>query len=158
MSHPPSDEIAIDLVDPRAPDALRCLNAYYDELARRFPGGFDVTRSRDPEAADMTPPRGVFLVARSVDRPVACAGLKGQGRWGEVKRVWVSPSTRGMGLATRLMARIETAARDLGMTLLRLDTNSALPEAVAMYRKAGWTEIPRFNDDPYPDVFFEKGL
>ena len=44
------------------------------------------------------------------------------------------------------------------MTLLRLDTNSALPEAVAMYRKAGWTEIPRFNDDPYPDVFFEKGL
>ncbi|MCB2133910.1 MAG: GNAT family N-acetyltransferase, partial [Rhodobacteraceae bacterium] len=80
------------------------------------------------------------------------------GRWGEVKRVWVSPSTRGMGLATRLMARIETAARDLGMTLLRLDTNSALPEAVAMYRKAGWTEIPRFNDDPYPDVFFEKGL
>ncbi|MCB2138262.1 MAG: PadR family transcriptional regulator, partial [Rhodobacteraceae bacterium] len=86
MSHPPSDEIAIDEVDPRATDALRCLNAYYDELARRFPGGFDVTRSRDPEAADMTAPRGVFLVARSVDRPVACAGLKGQGRWGEVKR------------------------------------------------------------------------
>ena len=44
------------------------------------------------------------------------------------------------------------------MTLLRLDTNSALPEAVAMYRKAGWTEIPRFNDDPYPDAFFEKHL
>ncbi|WP_274608816.1 hypothetical protein [Vannielia litorea] len=41
---------------------------------------------------------------------------------------------------------------------MRLDTNSALPEAVAMYRNAGWTEIDRFNDDPYPDHFFEKAL
>jgi len=33
-----------------------------------------------------------------------------------------------------------------------------LPEAAQLYRKAGWTEIPRFNDDPYPDMFFEKKL
>ena len=44
------------------------------------------------------------------------------------------------------------------MGLLRLDTNTALPEALALYRRLGWSEIDRFNDDPYPDAFFEKHL
>ena len=52
----------------------------------------------------------------------------------------------------------ESAARELGIALLRLDTNSALAEAGQLYRRTGWTEIPRFNDDPYPDLFFEKHL
>ena len=52
----------------------------------------------------------------------------------------------------------EHAARELGIALLRLDTNSALAEAGQLYRRTGWTEIPRFNDDPYPDLFFEKHL
>ena len=50
------------------------------------------------------------------------------------------------------------APRGLGIELLRLDTNSALPEAGQLYRSTGWSEIPRFNDDPYPDLFFEKRL
>jgi hypothetical protein len=56
------------------------------------------------------------------------------------------------------MAAAETAARELGIERLRLDTNSALPEAARLYRATGWTEIARFNDDPYPDLFFEKRL
>jgi hypothetical protein len=56
------------------------------------------------------------------------------------------------------MERAETAARELSIKVLRLDTNSALPEAGRLYRSSGWTEIPRFNDDPYPDLFFEKRL
>ena len=158
MSTRPAEPARIDEADPASPDARRCLAAYYAELARRFPGGFDVTLSRDPEAQDMIPPRGVFLLARQGDRPVACAGLKGHGHWGEVKRLWVAPEARGAGLAGRLMARIETAARGLGMALLRLDTNAALPEAAALHRKAGWTAIDRFNDDPYAQLFFEKHL
>ncbi|OYX40945.1 MAG: hypothetical protein B7Z02_17390 [Rhodobacterales bacterium 32-67-9] len=154
----PAPHITIDEADPRGTAARICLAAYYAELARRFPGGFDVALSRDPDATDMVRPKGAFFVASMNGRPVACVGLKGHGQWGEVKRLWVSPSARGQRLATCLMALIETAARDLGMTRLRLDTNSALPEAVALYRAAGWTEIPRFNDDPYPDVFFEKGV
>jgi hypothetical protein len=53
-----------------------------------------------------------------------------------------------------------SAAAELarGIALLRLDTNSALAEAGQLYRRTGWTEIPRFNDDPYPDLFFEKHL
>ncbi|MBV8697741.1 MAG: PadR family transcriptional regulator, partial [Bradyrhizobium sp.] len=64
----------------------------------------------------------------------------------------------GLGLARRLMDAAESAARTLGITVLRLDTNSALPEAGQLYRTSGWREIARFNDDPYPDLFFEKRL
>lgn len=145
--------------DPRAPDAVWCLSEYFAELARRFQRGFDVHLSRDPEATDMIRPKGAFFVAMSDGLPIGCGGLKGHdGAWGEVKRLWVSPSARGLKLATRLMEVIEATAREMKMDILRLDTNSQLPEAVAMYRRLGWTEIDRFNDDPYPDVFFEKRL
>jgi DNA-binding MarR family transcriptional regulator/GNAT superfamily N-acetyltransferase len=153
------DRTVIEQADPRSEPARACLRAYYGELAQRFATGFDVARSRDPDAADMVPPRGGFLLAWSDGVPAGCVGLKGDGGdTAEVKRLWVATTARGQGLSRRLMAAVEDAARDLGVRVLRLDTNSALPEAIALYRKTGWTEIPRFNDDPYPDVFFEKRL
>lgn len=153
------DRTVLEEADPRGEPARACLQAYYDELARRFATGFDVALSRDPDAADMVRPRGTFVLAWSEGLPVGCVGLKGDGGdLAEVKRLWVSPSARGLGLARRLMDAVEDAARQLSIRVLRLDTNSALPEAIALYRKTGWVEIPRFNDDPYPDVFFEKRL
>ena len=153
------DRIAIEEADPTSDPARYCLGEYYAELGRRFERGFDVSLSRDPEARDMIRPRGVFLLAVSDDLPIGCVGLKGSGgEVAEIKRLWVSPAARGLGLARRLMAAAEDAARGLGVRILRLDTNSALPEALQLYRKTGWTEIDRFNDDPYPDVFFEKPL
>lgn len=146
-------------LDPRDPRAIACLTEYYAELGRRLHTGFDVKLSADPGATDMLRPRGAFLVAMSDGLPLGCVGLKGTDKgYAEIKRLWVSPAARGMGLAKRLMAAIEHTARDLGISLLRLDTNSALPEAVTMYQTAGWTQIDRFNDDPYPDYFFEKRL
>jgi len=107
----------------------------------------------------MIRPRGAFLLAWSDGLPVGCVGLKDGGEQpAEVKRLWVAPAARGLGLARRLMSAIEDAARGLAVPVLRLDTNSALPEAIALYRRTGWVEIPRFNDDPYPDAFFEKRL
>lgn len=153
------DRTVIEPADPRGAPARACLQAYYDELGRRFATGFDVARSRDPDAADMIAPRGSFLLAWVDGLPVGCVGLKGDGgALAEVKRLWVAPAARGQGLARRLMTAIEETAARLDVRVLRLDTNSALPEAIALYRRTGWTEIPRFNDDPYPDVFFEKSL
>lgn len=153
------DRIALAEADPASKEARYCLGEYYAELARRFEEGFDVSLSRDPEARDMMRPRGAFLVAMSDAMPIGCVGLKGTGgETAEIKRLWVAPSGRGLGLARRLMDAAEDAARSLSMTVLRLDTNRALPEAVAMYRNLGWTEIGRFNDDPYADFFFEKRL
>lgn len=153
------DRTVVEEADPKSEPARACLQAYYAELARRFATGFDVARSRDPDAAEMTRPRGTFLLAWSDGVPAGCVGLKGDGGGlAEVKRLWVAPAWRGQGLARRLMTAVEAVAQQLSIRVLRLDTNSALPEAIELYRKTGWVEIPRFNDDPYPDVFFEKTL
>ncbi|MGY4176281.1 DNA-binding MarR family transcriptional regulator/N-acetylglutamate synthase-like GNAT family acetyltransferase [Bradyrhizobium sp. USDA 4518] len=153
------DGTALDEMDPRSDEARYCLGEYYAELARRFEKGFDVRLSRDPEAKDMVRPRGSFIVAMSDGLPIGCVGLKGtSSEFAEIKRLWVAPGARGLGLGRRLMDAAEKAARELGIAVLRLDTNSALPEAGQLYRRTGWTEIPRFNDDPYPDLFFEKHL
>ncbi len=151
--------IVLAEMDPRGDDAKYCLGEYYAELARRFADGFDVSLSRDPEAVDMIRPRGAFLVAMSDGLPIGCVGLKGGGGTiAEIKRLWVAPSARGLGLARRLMEAAEDIARELSIKILRLDTNSALLEAQQLYRNSGWNEIERFNDDPYPDTFFEKHL
>ena len=153
------DGTALHDVDPRSDEARYCLGAYYAELAQRFKQGFDVKLSRDPDVKDMVRPRGTFIVAMSDGLPLGCVGLKGSGaELAEIKRLWVAPAARGLGLGRRLMDTAENAARELGIAVLRLDTNSALAEAGQLYRNSGWTEIPRFNDDPYPDLFFEKRL
>ncbi|QOZ34864.1 bifunctional helix-turn-helix transcriptional regulator/GNAT family N-acetyltransferase [Bradyrhizobium sp. CCBAU 53421] len=153
------DGTALDEMDPRSDAARYCLGEYYAELARRFKQGFDVKLSRDPDAKDMVRPRGSFIVAMSDGLPIGCVGLKGtSGEYAEIKRLWVAPGARGLGLGRRLMDAAEHAARELDIAVLRLDTNSALAEAGQLYRRTGWTEIPRFNDDPYPDLFFEKHL
>ena len=151
--------IVVEEMDPRHNDARFCLSEYYAELARRFENGFEVSLSRDPDAVDMIRPRGAFLVAMSDSLPIGCVGLKGTGsEVAEIKRLWVAPSARGLGLARRLMTAAEDVARELSINILRLDTNSTLAEAQQLYRNTGWSEIGRFNDDPYPDTFFEKHL
>lgn len=153
------ERIAIEEVDPRRSEAQYCLDAYYGELARRFEEGFDVARSRNPQAEQMVRPRGAFFIALSDGLPIGCVGLKGLGNgMAEIKRLWVAPSARGLGLSKRLMECAESAARELSIATLRLDTNRALPEARQLYLKTGWTEIARFNDDPYAHHFFEKSL
>jgi DNA-binding MarR family transcriptional regulator/GNAT superfamily N-acetyltransferase len=153
------DRILLEEVDPRSEVAKGCLSQYYAELAQRFSQGFEVAKSRDPEAGQMVPPRGTFLLAVSDGLPVGCVGLKGSGdKTGEIKRLWIAPHARGLGIAQQLMTAAEGRAVDLDMDVLRLDTNSALPEARRLYERLGWIEIPRFNDDPYPDLFFEKNI
>ncbi|MDF0519695.1 bifunctional helix-turn-helix transcriptional regulator/GNAT family N-acetyltransferase [Bradyrhizobium yuanmingense] len=153
------ERVTLEEMDPRCEQARYCLGEYYAELGRRFSQGFDVSLSRGPDAKDMRRPRGTFLVAMSDTLPIGCVGLKGTDHgYAEIKRLWVAPAARGLQLGRRLMDGAESAARELGIALLRLDTNSALPEAGRLYRSTGWREIPRFNDDPYPDLFFEKRL
>ncbi len=153
------DRITLKDTDPAAPEARHCLAEYYGELARRFDTGFDVKTSLDPEAGSLRPPLGSFLVALSDGLPVGCVALKGDGtNVGEIKRLWIAPAARGLGLARRLMEAIETRARTLGLTTLRLDTNRTLTEAIALYRATGWTEIAAFNTEPYAHHWFEKGV
>jgi len=151
--------VEIGVRDPRDPDARRCLAAYVSELAARFDGGFDPALSISAAADEMTPPAGAFLVAFVHGEPVGCGGLKFHpGAPAEVKRMWVSPAVRGLGLGRRLLAELEAEAARQGVRVLRLETNQTLAEAIAMYRAAGYREVPAFNDEPYAHHWFEKEL
>ena len=144
----------ITTADPASPAALACLAAYFAELNTRMPGGFDPGPPTDP--ALYRAPHGLFLLAGAADQPLGCVALSIPDR--EVKRLWVAPAARGMGLGPRLMAKIEDHARALGLTNLRLDTNATLTEAIAMYARTDWLPIPRYNDNPYAQAWFAKTI
>lgn len=136
--------------DPEAREARACLSAYLTLLHRRIPG---ITAAHvpdpDPEAASYRPPKGAFLLAREGGRAVACVALKPvDAATGEVKRLWVAEEARGRGLARAMMGAIEAEARRLGFSRLRLDTNEALSEAIALYRRLGWAEVAPFTGFP----------
>jgi DNA-binding MarR family transcriptional regulator/ribosomal protein S18 acetylase RimI-like enzyme len=140
-------------------DARWCIAQYFEELGRRFEKGFDPARSIPAAEADMTPPHGVLLVARLRERPIGCGALKfHDAEPTELKRMWVDPSARGLGLGRRLLRELEEHARDGGATVIRLETNASLTEAIALYRSAGYDEVPAFNDEPYAHHWFEKHL
>ena len=63
-----------------------------------------------------------------------------------------------MGLGRRLLLDLERHARDRGVEVVRLETNAALSEAIALYRGAGYREVAAFNDERYADHWFEKRL
>jgi len=145
--------------DPDAPEALTCLAAYYQLLVAAIPGlPADKLPLPLPDAAAYCPPQGVFLLALSDGMPVGCVSLRPlEGREAEVKRLWVHPDARGQGLARRLMAALETRARALGYQRLKLDSNSALTDAITLYRRMGWADCDAYTSFP-ADVWMTKPL
>jgi DNA-binding MarR family transcriptional regulator/GNAT superfamily N-acetyltransferase len=151
--------VAVTETDPRRPEARAALAAYAAELDERFDAGFDPARSIRAEAADLTRPAGLLLVASLHGEPVGCGALKFHGDApAELKRMWVARSARGLGLGRRLLAELEARAREHGVRVLHLETNRALAEAIALYRSAGYREVPAFNDEAYAHHWFEKLL
>ncbi len=72
--------------------------------------------------------------------------------------MWVAESARGLGIARRLLTALEADALRSGARAVRLDTNRRLVEAIAMYRSAGYVEVPAFNNEPFAHHWFEKTL
>jgi DNA-binding MarR family transcriptional regulator/GNAT superfamily N-acetyltransferase len=151
--------IEIKVLDPDHTQARYCVGEYFSELNRRLDGGFDPAESLPAEAADLRSPAGLFLVATLHDEPVGCGGLKFHtGQPTELKRMWVAPTVRGLGVGMRLLGQLEKFAVEHAGLAIRLETNRALTEAIAMYRAAGYREVDAFNDEPYGDHWFEKDL
>jgi DNA-binding MarR family transcriptional regulator/GNAT superfamily N-acetyltransferase len=151
--------VTIAAEDPTTRDARWCIEQYFAELAARFDAGFDPTRSIPAATEDLIPPAGLLLIARRREQPVGCGALKFHGSEpAELKRMWVSPDTRGLGLGRRLLSSLEQSAAEAGATAVRLETNGVLTEAIALYRDAGYAEVDAFNSEPYAHHWFEKAL
>jgi GNAT superfamily N-acetyltransferase len=140
-------------------DAQYCLGEYYRELEERFDEGFDPSLSLVPSLDEFAPPRGVFLLVRMNGKPVGCGGLKPiSDDAAYLKRMWIAPAARGHGLARRLLSDLEDAARTIGYSIVRLETNKSLIEAQRLYRSSGYREVEPFNDERYAHHWFEKAL
>jgi len=151
--------VTVAVEDPATPDAQWCIGQYFAELDQRFETGFDPTRGISADAPELTWPAGFLLIARIRGRAIGCVGLKRHGDApAEMKRMWVAREARGLGVGRRLLAEVEDRARAAGATVMHLETNGTLKEAIDLYRRNGYVEVAPFNREPYAHHWFEKRL
>lgn len=142
---------------PRQPQVIALiadLDAYQDTL---YPAEARYTLDLDALAG----PDVLFAVARDgVGLAIGCAAIVLSPAYGEVKRMYVRPEVRGQGVAGRILAALESAARARGCRTLMLETGPYQPEALAFYARQGYARCGPFGD--YPDhplsVFMRKQL
>ncbi len=151
--------VSFAIEDPTSTDAKWCIEQYFTELNARFDAGFNPALSNSADAHELTLPAGALIIARIGRQPVGCGAIKlHPGAPAELKRMWVAPEARGLGLGRRLLQELERQAREMRVETLRLETNNALREAIALYRGSGYRAVAAFNDEPYAHHWFEKRL
>lgn len=137
------------------PAAQQLIHAVQAEYVVRY-GGPDRTPV-DP--AEFAPPHGLFMVGYLDGEPVAMGGLRphveaveaAEGLAVEIKRMYVAPQARRLGLSRIVLAALEDRARDLGATRVVLETGEAQPEAISLYQTSGYRAIAGFGiykDEP----------
>ncbi len=146
-------------IDPRTAAAAEALAQYFGELDARFPTGFDAGAAGGDDLAPLGPPDGAFVIVATDETTIGCGAVQRvDDRTAEIKRMWIHPDWRGLGLGVRLLAHLEATARDLGRSRAVLDTNATLHEAISMYERSGYHAIARYNDNPYAQRWFAKDL
>ena len=145
---PDPESLVVDRVGYGHPDALLLIEEVQAEYVRRY-GGRDRT-PLDPQMFE--PPEGSFFVGYLDGRPVTTGAWRrspvtalGSDRSAEVKRMYVAPAARGLGLARRMLAHLEADAAAYGAEVIVLETGLAQPEAIALYESSGYTRIPGFG-------------
>jgi putative acetyltransferase len=143
---------------PDHEDAVALMRALDDDLRRRYPEA-DAISGLDPSDAQSA--RLIVLVAYVGGAPVACGAVREiDSATGEVKRMFVVSDRRGHGFGRAILDGLESYARAGGFQTLRIETGTRQPEAVALYRAAGYRDIPpfgRYVGNPY-SVCFEKWI
>ena len=154
---PPAGAITIAPEPPRQPEIVELFRQLDSYCAALYP----VESNHFVDVESLCGPDFRFFVARRGREALGCGALRvDREGYGEVKRMFVLPSARGLKLGRRLLARLEAQARHDGLTALRLETGTRQPEALGLYRAAGFTERGPFGDyreDPW-SVFMEKSL
>src|SRR5258708_39790405 len=119
--------VQLKVADPTSQDARSCIEEYFAELGERFETGLAHILGISAHAHELTPPGGLLLVARLREEPVGCGALKfHQNASGELKRMWVAPRARGLGLGRRLLLVLGHYVREAGMTVIHLVMNCTL--------------------------------
>ncbi|QDQ12048.1 GNAT family N-acetyltransferase [Streptomyces spectabilis] len=140
------------------PDAVKLNDRVQAEYAERYGDEGDVT-PLDPSM--FRPPHGLYLIAYdAADAPVATGGWRVMDQNGEgysdgdaeIKRMYVVPEARGLGLARRILAALEDDARAAGRARMVLETGTKQPEAIALYASSGYALCDRFGYYRFHDL------
>jgi putative acetyltransferase len=135
--------ITITPEDARSQIVQDLLSAFVEDVKRRYDTPPADVGTFDPELVSV--PRSVFLVARRDKTTIGCGALVPMGdNRVEVKRMFVTPTERGHGVATKILAELERFAREFDYDAMRLETGINQPESIALYGKAGFYRIPNF--------------
>lgn len=135
-------------------DATLLIGALNAELAARYPEPGANHFRLDPD--EVAPGNGIFLVARWFGRPVGCGAMRKLRepalvreigpQAGEIKRMYVAPDARGQGVGRALLTRLEAEAHRLGLARLVLETGTRQTDAIALYRRAGYSDISPYGE------------
>jgi len=158
MTSADDDPIVIEPADSHSDEAASLLASYLTEIKAAF--GYTPQDDAPAEMEDFTPPNGQFFVVRdSAGEPRGCGAVRMlDEETAEVKRMWLHPSMRGRGAGWKLLQTLENEAVRLGARRGVLDTNATLTSALALYRAAGWDEVPRYNENLQATHWFAKKL
>jgi GNAT superfamily N-acetyltransferase len=142
---------------PNSPDAA----ALIAELEAHLDPLYPKESQHGLSVEDLVREEVAFFIIRHDEVPAGCGGVKLFGtEYGEVKRMYVRPEFRGLGLGKAMLGHLVEFARGQGVTVLRLETGIHQLEAMALYQRSGFQRIPPFGDywdDPL-SVFFEMKL
>jgi putative acetyltransferase len=151
--------LSIERVDPLHADALALLEQAASEACTLYPELFAAEAAAPTNEPAM--PGSVYLVAYDSGVPVGCAALQPVQPWtAEVRRMFVSPHARRIGIATALIADLEQQALRMGYRCLVLETGARQQPAITLYEGLGFRRIPSFGPyvgDPL-SACFEKAL
>ena len=149
----------IQAVDPRCPEAAELIRLLSAELARRYDFNEDGSGNFKPE--DVLVARAGFVIGWAAGVAAACGAFRPmESEVAEIKRMFVLPEYRGRGYSKAILADLERRARECGYTTVRLETGDRQPEAIGLYRRAGYRPIPNFGiyGDVESSLCFEKRL
>jgi putative acetyltransferase len=155
-----SPVIILERVDPRLPE----IAALVHELDRYMQGLYPAESNHLVDVATLAGP-DVHFFAATVDGIVRGCGAimlrTEDGGYAEVKRIFVSPAARGLGLGRKIVAHLEATTRAQGLALMRLETGPYQPEALALFAACGFVNRGHFGDYQTDDplsIFMEKRL
>lgn len=145
--------------DPASPQVLALLQASDAYLAGLYPAESNHVLSPEQLKQGNT----LFLGAYRAGQLLGCGAVRildDDGRYGEIKRLFVPPQSRGQGVAKALMARLEAHLETQGVAWARLETGIHQAEAIGLYRQLGYRERPPFGSyQPDPlSLFMERQL
>jgi putative acetyltransferase len=155
-----ADALEIRPADPFSAEAAALCTRLSAELAAMYPEYADAGAG-DFHPEDAAGPGSAFLIAWFDGQPVGCAALRPMAPGvAEFKRLYVEPRVRRQGVAGRLVAALEQAARDLGYTAARLETGARQPGSIRACESAGFRRIANYGiyvDNPL-SLCFQKTI